>query len=114
MKQRNFPYGVLIMLAVTLFAACAKDENNMANNSPKVYMKNSVFSNTNLVITAGTKVVWENDDTMIHTVTADDASFDSGDIQPGGSYSRTFNSTGTFAYHCKLHPGMIAVVVVNA
>ena len=115
MKRKHFFIGMIIMALVTFFAACEKDDDNMMNdNSPTVYMKNSVFSNTNLVIKTGTTVKWQNDDTMIHTVTADDGSFNSGDIQPGGSFSRTFNTTGTFAYQCTLHPGMVGVVVVNA
>jgi plastocyanin len=115
MKRRNFFYGMIMMSLVTFFAACEKDDENMDNNnSPTVYMKNSVFSNANLVITEGTTVKWQNDDTMIHNVTADDGSFSSGDIQLGGSFSRTFTTTGTFAYQCTLHPGMVGVVVVNA
>jgi plastocyanin len=115
MKYKNFFYGLVMVLLVTFVASCEKDDENMPkDDSPTIYMKGSVFSNTNLVIKAGTTVNWQNDDSMIHTVTADDGSFDSGQLAPGGVYSRTFNTTGTFAYTCTLHPGMVGVVVVNA
>ena len=116
MKPKNLFYGLFLALAAMVFAACEKDDDdNMTNNdSQVVYMKGSVFSNANLVVIAGTKVTWQNDDTMDHNVTADDNSFSSGTIMPGGSFSHTFNTTGTYAYHCTLHPGMVGVVVVNA
>jgi len=50
---------------------------------------------------------------MAHTVTADDNSFDSGNIGAGGSYSRTFSVAGTFNYHCTIHAGMNGKVVVQ-
>lgn len=38
-----------------------------------------------------------------------------GFLQPGQSYSHTYNQTGDFAYRCKVHPGMEGWVhVVNA
>jgi hypothetical protein len=58
------------------------------------------------VIPPGTTVTWINNDSVPHTVTADDASFDSGTLQPGQSYSRTFLgiATGsTVNYHCAIH-----------
>src|SRR5579863_8515564 len=78
MKKRSFLTGSLIILLVALLTvACSKSNNNgnTNNNSPKVYMKNSVFSNTNVQITMGTTVTWINDDTMAHTVPADNGSF---------------------------------------
>jgi plastocyanin len=32
---------------------------------------------------------------------------DSGNIAPTGSYSHTFNTAGTFNYHCNVHPGLM-------
>jgi plastocyanin len=115
MKKRSFLTGsLMILLAAILTVGCSKSNNNGNgnNNSPKVYMKNSVFSNTNLQITMGTTVTWINDDIVAHTVTADNGSFDSGNINPGGSFNWTFSSAGTFAYHSKLQMGMTGIVVV--
>jgi plastocyanin len=53
---------------------------------------------------AGEPVDWTNDSVRNHTVTADDESFDSGTLKAGSHYSRVFDATGTFAYHCRLHP----------
>ena len=65
-----------------------------------------------LMTTLGTTVTWTNNDTMAHTVTAVDNSFDSGMIAPGQSWSYTFDRPGTFEYYCTLHPWMRAKVEV--
>ena len=36
-----------------------------------------------------------------------------GPIAPGGTFSRTFSSAGTFPYRCTLHPGMVGTVTVQ-
>lgn len=75
-------------------------------------MSNSAFSNTSITVAVGATVIWVNNDNMVHTVTADDGSFNSGDIQVNGSFSKTFNSTGTYPYHCIYHTGMTGTIVV--
>lgn len=37
----------------------------------------------------------------------------SGDVGPGGTYSHTFNTAGTFHYHCIHHSPMTGTVVVS-
>ena len=71
------------------------------------------FSPTSLTVTAGTTVTWKNNDNTTHTATADDGSFDSGNIAPGASFSHTFSAAGTIAYHCSIHTTMKAKVVVG-
>ena len=56
-------------------------------------------------------VVWVNGDRMVHTATADDGSWDTGDIPPGGRKSVTFNTIGTHPYHCEYHPQMVGRVI---
>jgi plastocyanin len=54
-----------------------------------------------LTIPVGTSVTWVNNDHVEHTATeipAEFASFDSGFIQPGASWTYTFLTTGTFDY----------------
>ena len=51
----------------------------------------------------GTTVRWVNYGQHSHTVTANDGSWDSGDIKPGASYSATFKQPGTYYYYCRHH-----------
>ena len=72
------------------------------------------FQPGSLEVPAGSTVTWTNTGAATHTVTADDGSFDSGNLAPGASFSQTFNTAGTFAYHCNIHPQMTATIVVTA
>jgi len=65
-----------------------------------------------VVIGKNNTVTFTNDDTTIHTVTANDGSFDSGNIMPGASWTYTFTSTGTFGYHCIYHHWMTGTITV--
>jgi len=76
------------------------------------------FSPATLTVKAGTTVTWKNTTAASHTVTSDDGkSFDSGMANPitaqSGTFSHTFTTAGTFAYHCAIHPFMKATIVVQ-
>jgi plastocyanin len=71
------------------------------------------FTPATITVTAGTTVTWKNNDNMTHTVTANDDSYDSGNIGSGSSFSKTFSIAGTYPYHCSIHPSMTGKVVVN-
>src|ERR1051325_903781 len=43
-----------------------------------------------------------------------DPIFDSGELATGETFSWTFNETGTFTYHCHIHPNMKGTVQVAA
>jgi amicyanin len=71
------------------------------------------FTQPDIEVAAGTTVIWRNDDQLEHTVTADDGTVESGMIPVGRSFSHTFNTPGTFTYHCTPHPFMKGRVVVR-
>jgi len=76
------------------------------------------FSPATLTIKAGTTVTWKNTTAVPHTVKSDDGkSFDSGTANPiaaqTGTFSFTFTTPGTFAYHCTIHPFMKATIIVQ-
>ena len=76
-------------------------------------MKGQAFIPSTIQIDAGTTVTWKNLDALIHTVTAVDKSFNSGNIGADGSYSHTFSKPGTYPIYCIAHPFMKATVVVK-
>lgn len=80
---------------------------------PAVEMKGVAFIPNRIEIAAGSTVTWTNSDPLVHTVTADDGSFDSGNIDPTKTFSRTFTQPGEYAVHCTPHPFMKAVIVVR-
>jgi plastocyanin len=68
-----------------------------------VSIKDFVFDPKTISINVGDTITWTNDGAAPHTVSADDASFDSGNLDKGATFSRTFDTAGTFAYFCKYH-----------
>jgi plastocyanin len=76
-------------------------------------LQSTAFSPNPVVVAVGGTVTWTNNDTVAHTSTADGGTWNSGTIGVGGTFSRTFSTTGTFAYHCAIHPGMIGTVTVQ-
>ncbi|HVL80022.1 MAG TPA: plastocyanin/azurin family copper-binding protein, partial [Actinomycetota bacterium] len=62
------------------------------------------YDPVDVVIETGATVTWRNNGAQGHTVTADDGSFDSGDMPGGAVYKKTFEAPGAFTYFCKPHP----------
>ena len=63
-------------------------------------------------------MTWTNNEGVQHTVTADDDSFGSDALPEGGTFEFTFDTPGTYAYHCRFHggaegEGMSGVIVVT-
>ena len=83
-----------------------------AADGTQVIIASFQFTPATLTVAAGTTVTWTNNDSLTHTVTANDGSFDSSNLKPGQQFSYTFNTPGTYSYHCALHPFMSGVVVV--
>ena len=72
------------------------------------------FGPDSVEIAAGGSVTWTNTGVAPHTVTAKDGAFASDMLAPGGTFSRTFATSGTYAYLCAVHPEMIGTVRVVA
>jgi plastocyanin len=83
-----------------------------ASKSEKVQIVEFTYEPDPVVVQAGGKVIWQNEDTAPHTATADDDSFDTGTIDKGKIGSATFKETGTFTYFCEIHPTMHGTVEV--
>ena len=72
-----------------------------------------------LNISAGTTVIWENNDAAAHLATSGtpdgvpDGVVDSGMIMGGATYEYEFSETGEFVYYCLVHPWMVGTVVVE-
>jgi plastocyanin len=64
-------------------------------------------------VAVGTTVTWTNNDTTAHTSTADNGQWSSGSLAPGQSFSTMMSTSGTFTYHCTIHPGMVGTVTVQ-
>ena len=109
MKRREFS-----LLAIALGAAPALPAAAAGPQPVTVRIKNFAFVPVKLTITAGTTVVFVNDDDEPHTATAANKAFDSEAIDTKKSWKHAFARPGTFAYYCELHPQMRGQIVVTA
>jgi plastocyanin len=66
-----------------------------------------------LTVDLGTTIAWTNNDSVAHTSTSDAPGWNSGIIAPRATYSATFQTAGTFPYHCSIHPGMVGMLTVR-
>ena len=72
------------------------------------------FDPATLTVKEGTTVTWTNQDSVTHTVTSDTGLFDSGGMSQGDTFSFTFTTAGTYAYHCTPHhASMNATIIVT-
>ncbi|HEY2706284.1 MAG TPA: plastocyanin/azurin family copper-binding protein [Candidatus Dormibacteraeota bacterium] len=78
-----------------------------------VAIRNFAFAPTPITVSRGARVTWTNRDPSVHTATAVDRSFDTGNIGAGQSVSHTFDTPGTFAYRCSIHQYMTGSIVVT-
>jgi plastocyanin len=87
--------------------------------TPAPAVKVTMVDNYNLpgrvTVPVGTTVTWVNAGLLPHTVSAQRGALESGMVQPGQSYSFTFDTPGEYTYFCRPHVviGMTGVVVVE-
>ena len=85
-----------------------------AAQSSSVTITDFEFSPATITVNVGDTVTWTNEGPTMHTATAEDGSFDTGNLEQGESGSATFNDAGTIPYICTPHPFMKGRVVVRA
>jgi plastocyanin len=79
-----------------------------------VSMLAGAYAPSHVDVLAGDTVTWSNDSVRRHTVSAVDASWESGNVFGGGSYAHRFTAAGRMAYFCKVHPFMRGEVDVHS
>jgi plastocyanin len=115
-------FGAIIVLFIAL--SCNKSSSNSygttngsggtGTDPNTISISGMSFSPSTLTVKSGTVVTWKNNDAMTHTATSDNGTtFNTGNIAAGSSASYTTSATGTFPYHCSIHPGMTATLVVT-
>lgn len=78
-----------------------------------VIMDNMVFGSVPTDAKVGDVIVWDNRDTVQHTATARDRSFDVR-LQPGKKSRTVLKTAGTIAIYCIYHPMMRTTLRVSA
>ena len=90
--------------------------SNQTPATGTINIKNMMFTPSQISVQKGGTVTWTNNDSIAHTVIDDLSNVGgpaSGNIEPGSTYSFTFDKTGSFQYHCSIHPSMRGTIVVK-
>ncbi|MDQ1508686.1 MAG: hypothetical protein QOG50_530 [Actinomycetota bacterium] len=107
----------LVLVLAVLAAWIAGAAPAGASSTVAMSVHDFAFSPSTLTVPVGTTVQITNTGQSTHTWSSDpgDAQqWDSGPINPGSSFSVTFNGAGQFGFHCNIHPYMTGTVVVVA
>jgi plastocyanin len=120
-------FGVAVIAVAGLVAGCggSKNEPSPTPNPGPLGQESIVitipssdgygassFAPGSVTVPVGRTVVWENRDSFAHTTTADGGQWNS-NINPNGSFSRTFSAAGNFNYRCTVHAGMNGTITVQ-
>lgn len=113
MIRRMLP---LVVCAAVLACSSSDSPTDTGSNPPNtVAVKNDFFQPATLTIEPGATVTWkwESNGTE-HGVAFDNVQITSA-IQGSGTFTHTFDTEGTFAYHCQVHgAAMTGTIVVSS
>ena len=111
----------LLLAGFAFVAACGGGGGSPTQTitGPHVVISDFTFSPNTLTITAGQTVTWTNSGPSVHNVTSDTMGmFQSSNLAaptnegaygtPGGTFTFTFNTPGTYPYHDALYPPSMA------
>ena len=87
--------------------------NGASGATPDGVMQNYSFVPRTIHVKAGVPLTIYNDDEVVHTIVADDGSFESTFMGTGGSYTMKFDKPGEVAIHCSLHSRMRGKIIVD-
>ena len=102
---RAFAVGMAVCCAV--YVALAEPSET------RIAIDNFTFKPANMTVRAGTRIVWENNDDIPHSLVETQGKFHSPALDTEDKFGFTFNQAGTFDYFCGLHPHMTGKVVVT-
>ncbi len=80
----------------------------------QVNIQGFAFSPSTVTVCQGATVRWTNLDSSSHTSTSDTGVWNSGVLAQNASFSFTFNTPGSYNYHCAIHTSMLGQVNVVA
>jgi plastocyanin len=96
----------------TATAAQAPAEN--AGGAIAVNIANFAFAPADIQAKVGQKITFTNQDSTAHTATATSgATFDSGSLAQGKSFTFTPKKAGTIQFVCSFHPNMVGTITVS-
>ena len=118
----NRPAGLAVFAAMIVLGACGGDDGSTevapqggtgGSAGATLVIKDFTFQPTNLTVASGAKIVARNEDGTAHTLTADDRSFGTGNIEGKAQKELIVSKAGQISYKCDIHQYMTGVIQVT-
>lgn len=103
----------LVLAVVGLLEAQGGPARSVSIVSGASVLTTTAFSPNPTNVPVGTTVTWVNNDTTTHTSSDTGGAWNSPLIGPGGQFSFTFNTAGTYSYRCLIHSNMVGTISGN-
>jgi plastocyanin len=120
MLKRTLIITLVLAALGTGLAACGADSTPIAAQPPKtangvtVSVQDNTFKPGDVKVKEGQTVTFTNDGAVAHTVTGiGGATFDSGTLAPGKTFSFIAEGKGKITYVCTIHAGMKGTIEVD-
>lgn len=106
-----------LALAALLGVACIDIHKDISGGirpgTVFVEARDSFFTPDSVTLGVGFPVRWTNEGGALHSVVSDSALWASNLLGHNAWFEVTFDSAGTYPYHCSEHAGMTGTVVVT-
>ena len=89
------------------------EEATLSAQRVEVMISNLSFQPASITVGRGSTIVWRNQDTVAHTVIAEDGSFSSGTIVAGDTFEQRFEKVKTYTYSCGVYPEIKGTIIVK-
>jgi plastocyanin len=114
---------LVILVLVLVISGCSTQKTPVQPINPPsgdlgvkkdIEISNFAFNPNTVTIPKGATVIWTNTDSVPHTIVSDTGDeINSDSISNGETYVHTFNTIGTYDYHCSIHPSMKGKIIVE-
>ena len=110
---RRAVVGCAVATMVAAPACGSSESGTKPKGNASISIKTFKFTPERITLPVDSELRVLNEDTTPHTLTADDMSFDTGNIAVGKEAVVKLSKEGEFAYHCAIHSSMRGVILVR-
>lgn len=114
--------GLTAVIAAVALAGCggggsaakgAASGGSSSATGDKITIAGFAFMPKDLKVKVGQMITVTNQDTTIHTIAADDKSFDSKDLKQNQAFTFAIKKAGTYTYICTYHQYMVGSITAS-
>ena len=116
-RNPNLVSAIVALLATLVLVVACESKLQSASQVVTVEIRDFKYDPVTVTVHEGDTVEWKNEDSALHTATADGQAekpaFDSGSISKGATWRYVAGTKGTYNYTCTFHPQMKGQLIVQ-